>query len=321
MLSGFLNLDKPIGITAHDCVSRVRKLLKQKRVGHSGTLDPAATGVLPIAVGLATRLLRFLPEGKAYRATIKFGIVTTTDDMEGEAIATQPFPQISLAAIEALLPLFQGVIEQRPPMFSAIHVQGERLYNLARSGVVVEVPLRTVVVKSIQVLAWREGEYPELELDIHCGTGTYIRAIARDLGEKIGCGATLSALERTFSNGFDLSNSLNFNQIAAGLADNSFRLLPADWGLQHLDRVCLAPAQVKKWQQGQAIAIEPEIEVTSDRAAKDASKNLENSENLPTSPACESEEIYLRVYDREHRFLGMTEQQDGSLHPCVVFLD
>jgi tRNA pseudouridine55 synthase len=308
MQSGFLNLYKPIGITAHDCVSRVRKLLKQKRVGHSGTLDPAATGVLPIALGQATRLLRFLPEGKAYRATVRFGIVTTTDDMEGEAIATQPFPKISLAEVEALLPLFVGKIEQRPPMFSAIHVQGERLYDLARAGKVVEVPLRTVEVKSIAVLAWHEGEFPELELEIHCGTGTYIRAIARDLGAKLGCGATLSGLERTFSNGFDLSSSLNFDQISEAIAGGSFQVLAPDWGLQYLEAIALTSEQVKRWQQGQVI----------DLGARANSDNPKNSSTLQTPEHL----TYVRVYDLDHQFLGMAETQQGTslFQPCVVFV-
>ncbi|MEE3717701.1 tRNA pseudouridine(55) synthase TruB [Tumidithrix elongata RA019] len=322
MHSGFLNLYKPMGITAHDCVSRVRKLFKQKRVGHSGTLDPAATGVLPIALGQATRLLRFLPEGKAYRATVRFGIVTTTDDMEGEAIATQPFPPINLAEVEALLPLFQGKIQQRPPMFSAIHVEGERLYNLARAGKVVDVPMRTVEVKSIEVLAWREGEYPELELDIQCGTGTYIRAIARDLGEKLGCGGTLSGLERTFSNGFDLSSSLSFEQISEALGQDRFTVLAPDLGLQHLKAVYLETEQAKRWCQGQAIAFEPTGSVIPEDLAEDKEDSDKKIDGNSLGSPDRETTTYMRVYNQENQFLGMTELRQGAsqtLHPCVVF--
>lgn len=148
MFNGFISIDKPPQITAHDCISKLRKLLKQKKIGHGGTLDPMATGVLPIAVGNATRLLRFLPEGKAYDAKIKFGVVTNTDDITGEVLSDRPCPDLNLDDVEKLLPLFQGEITQRPPAFSAIQVNGQRLYDLARRGEIVEsdIPLRSVKV-------------------------------------------------------------------------------------------------------------------------------------------------------------------------------
>ena len=211
-LDGFIGIDKPPLITAHDCVSKLRKLLKQKKIGHGGTLDPMATGVLPIALGKATRLLRFLPEGKAYDAKIRFGIVTDTDDITGKLISDRPHPDLMLEEVQKLLPLFQGKIIQRPPAFSAIQVNGQRLYDLARRGEILEndIPLRSVEISEIRVLNWTQGDYPEIDVAISCGSGTYIRAIARDLGEKLGCGATLSGLRRTYSNGFDLKSSLSF---------------------------------------------------------------------------------------------------------------
>ncbi|MDX2256195.1 MAG: tRNA pseudouridine(55) synthase TruB, partial [Pseudanabaenaceae cyanobacterium bins.39] len=185
MFHGFISIDKPPEITAHDCVSKLRKLLKQKKIGHGGTLDPMATGVLPIAVGNATRLLRFLPSGKAYIAKIRFGLVTNTDDITGEIVSDRPCSNLNLDTVKDLLPLFQGKITQRPPAFSAIQVDGKRLYDLARRGEITEadVPMREVEVKEIKVLGWTEGDYPELDVAIACGAGTYIRAIARDLGE------------------------------------------------------------------------------------------------------------------------------------------
>ncbi|HEY9875793.1 MAG TPA: tRNA pseudouridine(55) synthase TruB, partial [Candidatus Obscuribacterales bacterium] len=129
-----MNLNKPAGMTSHDCVARVRRLLRLKRVGHGGTLDPAVTGVLPIAVGKATRLLQFLRQDKAYRGTIRLGLRTTTDDLEGEVIATQPVTNLSLDAVKFALEQFQGIIQQVPPSYSAIQVQGKRLYDLARAG-------------------------------------------------------------------------------------------------------------------------------------------------------------------------------------------
>ena len=136
---GFLNLNKSAGLTSHDCVARVRRILRLKRVGHAGTLDPAATGVLPLALGKATRLLQFLPPNKAYHAKIRFGVTTTTDDLEGEILTSQSVPHLQLEQIQEILPQFRGKIEQIPPLYSAIHVQGKRLYELARKGENIEI--------------------------------------------------------------------------------------------------------------------------------------------------------------------------------------
>jgi tRNA pseudouridine55 synthase len=292
MWNGFLNLNKPTGVTAHDCVSRLRKILRQKRIGHSGTLDPAAVGVLPIAVGHSTRLIRFLAGGKTYKATIRFGQKTTTDDLDGEIVTSQSCANLALAEIEALIPLFLGAIQQVPPAFSAIQVQGVRLYELARAGKAVDVPIRTVEVKDIQVLDWRQGDFPELDLTISCGTGTYIRAIARDLGDRLGCGATLAYLERTYSNGFDLFNSLTFEAITTKLQQDCLVLTPPEVALGHLPEVNLEMDIAKRWCNGQAIAMEmPE-------AAEGAN--------------------YLRVCDRFGTFLGIAELQDQKLAPVVV---
>jgi tRNA pseudouridine55 synthase len=149
----------------------VRRLLKIKKVGHGGTLDPLATGVLPIAVGKATRLLQFLPENKAYRAIIRFGIQTTTDDLEGEVIQQQPTPNLTLEDIKPFLCEFIGKIEQIPPAYSAIQQGGKRLYELARQGKTVEVPVRTVEITKIDVLNWYPGEFGELEVLIYCVQG------------------------------------------------------------------------------------------------------------------------------------------------------
>jgi len=297
-IHGFLNLNKPFGITAHDCISRLRKILQQKRIGHSGTLDPAATGVLPIALGQVTRLIRFLPEGKSYKATIRFGLVTATDDLEGNVITQHACPDLTLGAVEQLLPQFLGKIQQRPPAFSAIQVQGKRLYDLARAGEVVEAPIRTVEVRSIQVLAWRHGDFPEIVVSIDCGTGTYIRSIARDLGEKLGCGGTLAGLERTHSNGFDLSNSVTFEVVEAQKLDQNFNLTPPSIALAHLPSIALDSETAKRWSCGQAIGQE--------------SIDLEA---IPTGD-------YLRVYnkkdDEKDDLIGIGEWQGQNLCPVVV---
>ena len=297
MINGFISIDKPPFITAHDCVSKLRKLLRQKKIGHGGTLDPMATGVLPIAVGNATRLLRFLPAGKAYVAKIRFGLVTNTDDITGEVISDRPCPNLTLTEIQKFLPLFQGKITQRPPAFSAIQVNGKRLYDLARRGEITldDVPMREVEITDIRVLNWAEGDYPELDVAIACGSGTYIRSIARDLGEKLGCGATLSGLRRTYSNGFDLNSSLSFEQIAELLRSHSLEVLAPDHGLHFLPMVTLDENKTKLWCMGQAIAI------------KDV---LAEGENILSQ--------FVRMCDRNQNFLGVSEVIEAGLQPIVV---
>jgi tRNA pseudouridine55 synthase len=260
-MDGFLNLNKPFGLTSHDCVARVRRLLQMKRVGHGGTLDPAATGVLPIALGRATRLLQYLSHDKAYRATVRFGVRTATDDLEGEILASTPCPDLSLTDVEAVLPQFLGRIQQIPPSYSAIQVGGKRLYDLARSGEPVEAPVRTVDVYGIEILEWRSGEYPELDVAIACGTGTYIRAIARDWGENLQTGGTLAKLERTMSSGFELVESISLEELAvqsesggATLQGKGFANAPE--ALRHLRSVVLAADVARRWGQGQKIGDE-----------------------------------------------------------------
>ncbi|WNZ21844.1 tRNA pseudouridine(55) synthase TruB [Leptolyngbya sp. NK1-12] len=255
-MQGFLNLHKPFGLTSHDCVARVRRLLKLKRVGHGGTLDPAATGVLPIAIGRATRLLQYLSHEKTYRAKIRFGITTSTDDLAGEILTQAPAAHLSLAQLQRALPQFQGTIEQIPPSYSAIQVGGKRLYELARSGQAVTAPKRTVEVHRIEILAWHPGEFPELELDIACGSGTYIRSIARDLGAVLGIGGTLAALIRTSSSGFHLKDSLTLDQLEQQITANCFGPLPPALALQHLPLITLPLPQANDWQQGKRLVWE-----------------------------------------------------------------
>ncbi|OKH23450.1 tRNA pseudouridine(55) synthase TruB [Hydrococcus rivularis NIES-593] len=253
---GFINLNKPARLTSHDCVAKIRRFLKQKKVGHGGTLDPAATGVLPIAVGKATRLLSFLPEKKAYQARIRLGMRTNTDDLEGEVIETQPASYITLDQIQPLLSQFIGKIEQMPPAFSAIQREGKRLYELARKGENVEVPVRTVEVDKIEVLGWYPGVFPELEVAIACGAGTYIRAIARDLGTALNVGGTLAALIRTESCGMKLSDSLTLEQIEMQLQEGTFSLIPPAIALRHLSEIILSTSDAQRWCQGQKISID-----------------------------------------------------------------
>ena len=250
---GFINLHKPQGWTSHDCVAKVRRLLNTRKVGHGGTLDPLATGVLPIAVGKATRLLSYLPSRKIYRAKVRLGMQTSTDDLEGEVLQTRSADHLTLSDIEPYFAQFLGKITQIPPQYSAIQKDGKRLYELARQGKVVEVPSRQVEIFSLAVLNWLPGEFPELDLVITCGEGTYIRAIARDLGHLLGVGGTLAALERQESGGMNLEQSVTLEQLAAHPTD----LIPPEKALEHLPQISLDSLTAQRWCQGQKILLPP----------------------------------------------------------------
>lgn len=298
---GFLNLNKSAGMTSHDCVARVRRLLKMKRVGHGGTLDPAATGVLPIALGKATRLLQFLRSEKAYRGTVRFGVTTATDDLEGEILTNHPVPSLSLETVQAALPQFIGKIQQIPPSYSAIQVGGKRLYDLARQGEAVVAPPRTVEVFRLEILDWRPGDFPEVDVAVACGTGTYIRAIARDLGAILNVGATLAALTRTESSGFDLANSLTLEELETQVQAGTFSPLSPAIALNHLDAIALPDGEAKRWCQGQRILLSSE------------SNSIGNSPSQPER----------RVYTEDGQFLGIGQllKVDGEivLAPQIVF--
>ena len=282
---GFINLNKPQGFTSHDCVAKTRRLLQTKKVGHGGTLDPEATGVLPIAVGKATRLLQFLPEKKAYRARIRLGMQTTTDDLEGEIIATQAVPNLDREAIIKCLQHFDGVIEQTPPVYSAIKQKGKKLYELARAGIEVEVPKRQVTIYSCKLVDLFAGEFPEIEVDIACGAGTYIRAIARDLGNMLQVGGTLAHLIRTESCSLQLQDSVSFATIENQIQNNCFNLIEPDYLLSHLPAIKLNTEQSKRWCQGQKIEILDDV----------------------ISDNCFNPEIsqYSRIYQENKAFLGI----------------
>jgi tRNA pseudouridine55 synthase len=262
VVQGFLNFHKPQGMSSHDCVGAVRRLLGVKKVGHGGTLDPLAEGVLPIAVGRATRLIPYLAPDKAYRAVIRFGLATTTDDLEGEILTQCPADHLVLADITAVLAEFQGTVEQIPPAFSAIQVQGQRLYDLARKGRAVTPPSRTVTIDQLTVEHWQPGEQPELTLAIDCGPGTYIRSIARDLGDRIGTGATLAYLTRTRSGGFDLAHSLTLEAFTALVETQSLSLAAPESALSHLPTLTLPADLAHRWQQGQKFP--PPLEIPPD---------------------------------------------------------
>lgn len=219
-LFGVLNLLKPEGITSRDLVNRVQRLVKPAKVGHAGTLDPMATGVLLVCVGPATKLISLLQEGsKTYRTEFNLGMSSDTDDATGKISLpdTTPEPR-ELVEILQHLNAMTGTVLQVPPDFSAVHVNGQRAYSLARRGASVELNAKAVRIDEIKVLDY---VWPRLELEITCGSGTYIRSIARDLGQQLGCGALMSRLERTRVGNFSIAESLPDDQITpAALEEN-----------------------------------------------------------------------------------------------------
>jgi tRNA pseudouridine55 synthase len=211
-VDGVLVVDKPAGPTSHDVVDRVRRALGTRKVGHTGTLDPFATGVLPVCVGRATRLARFLSGGeKEYLATVRLGFATTTDDATGEPLGTPRPAGVGDEAVAAALAGLVGSFDQVPPAFSAKHVGGRRLYDLARRGAAVPRAASPVTVHAVEVRA-RRGD--EIEIRVRCSPGTYVRALARDLGERLGTGGHLTALRRTRSGAFDLEGAIPGDDLA-----------------------------------------------------------------------------------------------------------
>lgn len=210
-LSGILVIDKPTGPTSFDVVARVRSTLKTPKVGHTGTLDPLATGVLPVCVGSATKLAGYLTEGdKTYEATVRLGESTDTQDAQGTVLQRRAVVDLTPARLEATLQRFRGPILQVPPMYSAVKIDGKRLYELARKGQEVEREPRPVTIYALELLAFG---VPELRLRVRCSKGTYVRTLAHDLGEALGFGAHLTALRRTQSGPFSIGEAISLQQV------------------------------------------------------------------------------------------------------------
>jgi tRNA pseudouridine55 synthase len=232
--SGLVLVDKPAGITSHDAVARVRRALGTKKVGHGGTLDPMATGLLVVGVGRATRLLRFLAEfPKLYEGTGVLGVETTTLDADGEVVREAPV-EVSEAQLREAIARFTGDIEQRPPAYSAVKVAGEKLYRSARAGREVEAPLRRVHVYAFSL---RRFDPPRFDFRVRCSGGTYVRSLVADVGSGLGCGAHLAALRRTAIGAFRVED--------AGRPDEPGPLLPVEAAVSHLSAVTLHPEEAK----------------------------------------------------------------------------
>ena len=221
---GFLNIYKPQGKTSHDIVAILRRITKIKQIGHTGTLDPFAEGVLPICIGKATRLIEYLNDEKAYIGTVQLGKSTTTYDIEGEAVNTSS-KKISQQDIEKALPFFRGEIEQFPPIYSAIKVNGKKLYEYARKGEEVKIEPRKVNITKLELLNFNQ-DLQRAEILIECSKGTYIRSIANDLGEKLGCYGHLIKLVRTKAGMFNINESITLEKLQSTEDINSILIYP-----------------------------------------------------------------------------------------------
>jgi tRNA pseudouridine55 synthase len=256
---GFLNIDKPVGLTSHTVVARVRQLTGIKRIGHAGTLDPLADGVLVLCVGAAARLSEYVMHTtKQYRARVHLGRVTDTYDAEGQIISECDVSGINLADVQNLLPRFTGEIEQLPPMYSAVKQGGRKLYELARAGQTVERQPRRVTVERLSVAGWHP---PFVELDIVCSAGTYIRSLACDLGDALGVGASLAGLTRTASGSFRLESAVSLDSLLVS-SDWRVHLITPAAALPHLPAVTVSADQANDLRHGRPVPASGTIDAT-----------------------------------------------------------
>ena len=297
--SGFLIIDKPSGATSFSMVALVRRLTGVRRVGHAGTLDPLATGVLPVAVGQATRLIEYLDaRSKTYEARLRFGVETDTYDADGAVTATTDASLLTRTQLEAALPAFTGEVDQTPPAFSAIKLAGKPAYKYAREGEAISLAPRRVRIESITALSFEPGDATEATVEVVCSPGTYIRSLAHDLGRALGPGAHLTGLRRTSSGGFTL---------AAARSPASLQQL-ADEG--RLEEAVLAPDRAV---EGFRAAI------VGEKHAADVATGRPFAPNLAPGAAYLADAEICRAYDLGGRFLAvLAAAPDGRLHPAKV---
>jgi tRNA pseudouridine55 synthase len=256
-VDGILLLDKPVGLTSNSALQQVKRLFNAQKAGHTGNLDPLASGLLPICFGEATKMSAFLLDAdKEYIGTCKLGVRTSSADAEGEVIETRPVPVLDRARVLAVLDTFTGEISQIPPMHSALKVQGQPLYKLAHQGIEVERQPRQVTIYEIELLRL-EGD--ELEIRVHCSKGTYIRTLAEDIGEALGCGAHLSALRRTLAGPFHLEGAVTIEEVQFALSQGDEAmdalLLPMEEALADWPAVRLSENAAYYLGQGQAVMV------------------------------------------------------------------
>jgi tRNA pseudouridine55 synthase len=252
-LDGVVILDKPAGLVSMRAVEQVKRLARVKRAGHAGTLDPAATGVLPICLGRATRIASLLlGVDKEYVATVRLGLETDTCDLDGQVVRTASVPALTPDDLGPHLDALTGTVRQRPPAFSAVHIDGERAYERARRGEEVEAPEREVIVSELELLGW---DPPDLRLRIRCGTGTYVRSLAADLGRRLGCGACLAALRRTRVGALGADRAVTLETLADLAREGRFGevVIPPAQALAHIPSAVLGPSGLARIRHGQAV--------------------------------------------------------------------
>jgi tRNA pseudouridine55 synthase len=298
-MDGVMLVAKPAGPTSHDIVGLIRRLSATRRIGHGGTLDPFASGVLPLFLGKATRLVEYHARSrKRYRATVCIGAHSTTDDLEGE-IAPLAGPGPARQAVEAALGGLTGRILQAPPAFSAIRVRGRRAYALARRGETPELAPREVTIHEMTLIDWDDSEpdRPIAVLEVECSAGTYIRALARDLGAAVGSAAYLGALVRTASGPFVIEDAVTVDEVRSAAAEGSAAiarlLLPIDAGLESLPQVSLDEASVEALVRGRFVA----------------------------APDATADDSPIRIRDRAGRLVAVARRSGGQLRPTKVLVD
>ncbi|XEC97153.1 tRNA pseudouridine(55) synthase TruB [Paenibacillus tarimensis] len=300
-MDGILPVWKPAGWTSHDVVAKTRRLLRTKRIGHAGTLDPEVTGVLPLCIGRATRVVEYMQElPKTYEAVLQFGISTDTEDLTGEAIRKVENIQLTESVIRQTLDSFTGEIEQVPPMYSAVKVDGKRLYELAREGKVVERKKRRVTVYSIRLLSMAlDLTYPRIAFSVSCSKGTYIRTLCVDIGQALGVPSAMAELKRTESAGLKEADCLTLEEIGQLQESGQLqaRLLPADAVLSQM------PSHTVLEQDAAVCAVQ----------GKQIAFRAVNP--LPR------EDGFMRLYDSSGTFLGIYEALSGQdrIRPVKVF--
>jgi len=291
-IHGIVLLDKPVGISSNRALQKVRGIFQARKAGHTGSLDPFATGMLPVCLGEASKTAAFMLEaGKQYRATARLGQATTTGDVEGEVIQTYPVPDINFENLALSLQKFVGTIEQVPPMYSALKHEGKPLYEYARAGIVIERPARSVTIHKLEIVDWQP---PTLIFDVHCSKGTYIRTLAEDIAKGLGSCAHLVELRRTIVEPFDDFPMQTLEQLEAARDDGELQAmrLPIDAGLAGWPRIDLDALQLGKFQHGQNFTVS-------------------NTGSIVGK---------VRVYDPERGVLGLAEiSSSGNLQPTRVF--
>lgn len=284
MISGIINLKKEAGMTSHDAVFKLRKILQEKKIGHGGTLDPDVTGVLPIAVGKGTRLIEYMQEeGKVYEGEITLGFSTTTEDPSGELVATTPVREVAENEIDQAMSSFVGEMTQVPPMYSAVKVNGRKLYEYARAGEEVERPERKVTIyhfeRTSSILL--ENGCARFDFRVKCSKGTYVRTLSVDLGEKLGFASHMSRLERTESAGMKLENALTLAEIAEKVEKDDWTfLLPIEQGIGDLPIVELTEEQVAEVRFGRFFPLVSESEIVAGFHEGNLVAILERRDNL-----------------------------------------